>query len=123
VDRNMDAIRQIVIAVKDSDSPVKEVAGMPPDIFKFNAMLLIEAGLAKGLYEESTRSRSPVPSIALIGRLTWAGFEFADLAKDGKVWEKAKKFILKTTGSYAFEILFEYLKQEARTTFGLNGVS
>ena len=121
MDRNMDAIRQIILAVKDSKSLVKSVDGMPDDIFKFNAMLLIEAGLAKGICKESTRSHSPIPSVAAINRLTWKGSEFADLIKDEKLWEKAKKYIVKTTGSLAFEILFEYLKQTAKTKLGLNG--
>ena len=123
MDRDMDAIRQIVMAVKDSDAAVTQVAGIPNDVFKFNAMLLIEAGLAKGVYEKNTRSHSPVPSMVLIDRLTWDGFEFANSIKDGTIWEKAKKHILKPAGSWSFEILMEYIKEQAKLKLGMDGGS
>ena len=120
MDRDMDAIRQIILAVKDSDSPIKSVPEISADVFNFNAMLLIEAGFAQGVIQESSRRNINVPSLVLIYRLTWDGFEFADSIKDDELWAKAKKFILKPAGSWTVGILSEYLKQEIKNKFGLS---
>jgi hypothetical protein len=36
-------------------------------------------------------------------RLTWSGHEFIDAARRSKVWEAAKAFALKTTGTLTVE--------------------
>jgi len=105
MNRNMDVIRQIIIAVRDSEEIVKNVDGVSDDNFKFNTMLLIEAGLVLGKIQPNSRSHSPVPNVALIFRLTWEGFDFADSIEDDDIWTKAKKHILKPSGSWTFGIL------------------
>jgi len=93
MDRDMDAIRQIVMAVKDSDSPVTKVAGMPADIFLKNAVYLIKKGHVEGGYEESTRTAEREPILAHIDGFKGFGFEFADAAEDDILWEKVKRLI------------------------------
>ena len=122
MNRDMDAIRQIVNIVKESDTVVAKIDGMPNDIFKFNAILLIESGLVVGKFKDSS-SDSPIPLVALIFRLTWKGFDFADSIKDDDIWAKAKENILKPAGSWTFEIFTEYLKYEIKTKLGMNGGS
>ena len=117
----MDAIRKIVIASKESDKAFSKIEGMDDDVFKFNTMLLVEAGLVIGKCPPSSMSSSPVPMAALIYRLTWEGFDFADSIQDDAIWEKAKTHILKPAGSWTFGILTEYLKYEIKTKFGMNG--
>jgi len=123
MDRNMDVIRQIVQAVKEANAIVKNVDGLEDDTFRFHAMLLIEAGLADGDWKPNTRKSTPIPSVAIINRLTWEGFNFAYEIEDDAVWEKAKKNILKPAGSWSFEILREYLQQQIKIKLGLNGGS
>ena len=123
MNRDMDAIRQIVITTKKSDSIVREIDGMPDDVFKFNAMLLIESGLALGKCNPNSSSGNPVPIAVLIFRLTWKGFDFADSIKDDDIWAKAKENILKPAGSWTFEIFTEYLKYEIKTKLGMNSSS
>ncbi|MGO8839441.1 MAG: DUF2513 domain-containing protein [Limisphaerales bacterium] len=50
-------------------------------------------------------------------RLTWAGHDFLDAARNDTIWNKAKDEFLKPGISWTFSILFEWLKQEARQRF------
>ena len=54
-----------------------------------------------------------------IQRLTWDGNEFIDAARNNAIWNSAKKKIIKDSCSWTFTILFEYLKNEAKTHLGL----
>lgn len=119
----MDDIRKILFAVRDSDTIVTGVEGVPDDSFKFNAMLLIEAGLVLGNTVMSSRSHSVVPQTTTLYRLTWKGFDFMDSIKDDALWEKTKKHILKPTGSWTFGILKEFLKMEIKQGLGINSGS
>jgi hypothetical protein len=122
MNRDMEAIRNIVIAIKNATSTVDTVEGVKDDVFKFNAMLLIEAGLAKGTSKQNSRTSTAIPDVVIIHRLTWEGFDFADAIKDDTIWEKAKEIILKPTCSWTFGILLEYLKQEIKTKLGMNSI-
>lgn len=117
MDRDMEAIKKIIIVLKDSDKALVGVVDMPDDVFKFNAMLLIEAGLADGAVKQSSRTSTAVPLAVYLKRLTWDGFEFADLIKDETLWEKAKENVLKPAGSWSFSVLLEWLKREALKSF------
>lgn len=121
MDRDMNAIRDIMIAVKNSNKSISSVDGMPDETFKYNAALLIEAGLALGSSSQSTRSNTQVPAHAILSRLTWEGHDFIDSIKDETVWEKVKARILKPTGSWTFGILTELIKHELKNSLGLTG--
>jgi len=123
MDRDMDAIRQILFTVRDANHAVSKVDGVEDDVFKFNTMLLIEAGLVLGSSNPSGRSSSPVPAAALIRRLTWEGYDFVDSIEDDDIWHKAKQKVLKPAGSWTFSILSEYLKYEIKTKLGIQGSS
>jgi len=113
MNRNMDAIRKIVLAVRDAGEAVKSVDGMDEDTFNFNAMLLEEAGLAKCMIKMPGNSNT-IPILAIIWRLTWNGFEFADSITDETIWNKAKEHLLKPASSWTFGVLIEYLKAEIK---------
>ena len=42
-------------------------------------------------------------------RLTWAGHEFLDAARDDTRWQKAKRFVIEKTGSLSFDLLKQVL--------------
>ena len=121
MNRDMDAIRKILFAVREADGVTKEVDGVEDDVFKFNAMLLIEAGLVLGGTPPSAKSDSPVPAHAIIRRLTWEGYDFVDSIEDDDIWQKAKEKVLKPAGSWTFGILSEYIKYEIKTKLGMRG--
>lgn len=86
--RDMDVVRNIILAVSDSLGPVKSVDGVSDQDFVFHAQLLDEAGLV----EAAILSNGKRPaSDALIWRLTWDGHEFADSVRDPVIWAKTKK--------------------------------
>lgn len=122
MDRDMDAIRKIMLAVKASDGFVTMVEGIPDNTFKFNAMLLIEANLLFGDVKLSSRTSTPVPAKVIVFRPTWKGYEFIHVAINENLWNRAKKFIIQHTGSLAFDILFEYLKEEATSMLRGNNI-
>lgn len=110
MNRDMDAIRKIVLAVRDAPAEVTSVNEMPEDVFRFNAMLLIEAGLVDGIFNKSGgRHFTPVPSAVILWRLTWDGFDFADSISNDALWNKAKERVIKPAGSWTFDILRDVL--------------
>jgi len=110
MNRDMDAIRKIVLAVRDTDSETRAVPGIDDAVFRFNAMLLIDAGLVLGTVKhDNRRDFTPVPAIAIIWRLTWDGFEFADSISNDALWNKAKERVIKPAGSWTFDILRDVL--------------
>jgi len=110
MDRDMDAIRKIVLAVKTAEEGVEvsSVGGLNDLIFNYNANLLIEAALAEGRKLES--GYPPTISQVDLWKLTWAGHDFADAIKDETIWNKAKEKFIKPGVSFTFPILLEYLK-------------
>ncbi len=121
--RDMDAIRKMVLALRDADGPVRLVEGVNEDVFKFSVPLMIEAGLAEGKVMPSGRSSSQVPAAALLTRLTWEGHEFADSIEPADIWEKAKKHIISPAVPWTFDMLKTFLKHEMNARFGFNGPS
>lgn len=120
MDRDMDTIRKIVLAVKAANGHITRVDGVTQEVFAYHAALLQEAGLAKCHIEEDSDSPSAIPSIAVIWRLTWAGHDFADSIKDENLWDKAKTNVLKPAASWTFGVLLEYLKQEILRRVGVD---
>ena len=115
MNKDMDAIRQIVNTVKKSDSIVTKIDGMSDDVFKFNAMLLIESGLVLGKCKDSnSRSGSPIPIVVLIFRLTWKGFDFADSIQDDDIWAKAKKTFQSQPGHGLLKYLLNILNMKSK---------
>lgn len=116
--RDMEVIRQIILAAKEADGvSVSGIPGVSDEVFSFNAALLIEAGLAKGRLQE--QGDPPLPTMVDIFRLTWAGCDFADSINDETIWEKAKENIIKPGASWTFVLLGEYLKALLAEKLGL----
>ena len=111
--RDMDLIRQILVNTEARDFAGDE----PPEPYQAQTMeeayqiaLMNDAGLV--LADCTTEAGTPVS--ATIYRLTWAGHDFLDAARDDTIWKKAKDSILKPGISWTFSILIEWLKQEAK---------
>ena len=104
--RDLNLIRKLVLMVEDAPTawaPKLTVEDYSESQVGYHAHLLIEAGLARGVDVTTLVSEGPQ---ALITSLTWAGHEFAELARDDDRWNKAMSSI--TGGAQA--ITFEALK-------------
>lgn len=112
MDRDMDVIRKIVLALKTTEEGVEvsSAEGLSDSIFNYNANLLLEARLAEGRKLES--GYPPTISQVDLWKLTWAGHDFADAIKDEAIWHKAKEKFIKPGVSFTFPILLEYLKSQ-----------
>ncbi len=104
--RDMDLIREILLAINESEETetlsLKNL-GVKNRSWKtliLHLELLGDAGLILCDMDESI-SDSSDPEIY---RITWAGYEFLEAANDDKRWEQAKKIAGKV-GSGSFEIL------------------
>jgi len=102
--RDMDVIRAMVLALRDTDKHLNSVEGIDKESFLFHAQLLVESGLVVGSVATDNRSAAIA---AVLFRLTWSGHDFADSIGDKSVWDKAKARILGPSVSWSFDILRE----------------
>ena len=118
--RDMDMVRKIILAVRQAETLVTSVEGVTPQQFAMHAQLLAEAGLVTAALGGG---ENRIAVSAMIYRLTWDGYEFADSIIDDTLWKKAKDHVIKPSASCTFGILFEYLKAEIRRHIpGLDGL-
>ncbi len=117
MNRDMDIVRQIVLALRAANEPLSSIDGIPDDVFKFNADLVVDGKLAEGTVTHL--NNSVVPAVAVLWRLTWLGHDFADAASDSKLWAKAKTNVIAPAGGVAFSVLLEWLKAEVKRQLGL----
>jgi hypothetical protein len=112
--RDMDLARKILFEVeKEEYTGVGfeiDIVGFTKDETNYHIMLLNEAGLVE--IETLTFGGDYRPT-----RLTWEGHEFVDVARDNKLWEKAKS-AMSQAGGFALEVakqlLIQYLKTELK---------
>jgi len=98
--RDMDLIRKMLLEIESNEhgfAPDKiEILGYTQEQINYHALLLGEAGLAKIFETTSHGDRSPQ---AVVTRLTWAGHEFLDSARENQIWNQAKDTIGKIGGA------------------------
>lgn len=115
--RDMDLIRQIVIAARDHDGeyPLNGLDGIDKRVFAEHVMLLSEAGLIDG---NALKSGAGVPVNGLVRRLTWDGQDFADAIDNDTVWETVKGKA-QQAGGWTFGILLDIAKLEIKRRLSL----
>jgi len=100
--RDMDLVRDILLDVEKQDGSggwIKvAVENHSEDEINYHLLLLKDAG-----FLEAAVLNAGVRSIVQPTRLTWKGHEFLNAARSSKVWEGAKEFVLKTTGTLTLE--------------------
>lgn len=118
--RDMDLVRAILFAVEQNPS------GFAPRTLKlgeyaqeqigYHAYIMMDAGLVEGA--NTTHMGSPGPE-AKITRLTWAGHEFLDAAREPARWEQAKA-ILHKAGGASIDVWKQVLTQLMAKTLGIS---
>lgn len=111
----MNLIRLLLLEVEEE--PPK------PDLSKYSEMqqvyhaaLLIEASLIKG---EAISDAHGELKTAIMQRLTWAGHEFLDAARDEKGWKKVLAKVQKQGGGVTISILESLLKDYLKEKLGV----
>jgi hypothetical protein len=112
--RDMDLIRKILFKIEQDSTGLDQLHvkldGYPDQDVQFHILLLVEADLVRALDFSGGNALHFLPI-----RLTWAGYEFLDAARDDTRWNKAKDAMNKT-GGFVFEVakslLIDYMKQQ-----------
>lgn len=105
--RNMDLVREILFCIEadaDFDS-VNEKYGQ--EVVIGHVELLLDAQLIIGKVYRDLNSAS---ASAYVQRLTWAGHEFLDNARNDTVWNKVISKVGNTVATVSFDVLVELLK-------------
>lgn len=123
--RDMDIVREILLAVEDGfqafgGSKVAEIEGRfpwPAQIVHEHLHLMLEAGLLEKLGE------SRHAKLLHIRGLTWEGHDFLDTVRDPDVWKRTKEGASRM-GGWTFGLLKDlgtaYLKHVAKERLGLD---
>lgn len=116
--RNFDLIRTIALKVEESsESPLGwielEIEGVSDEELSYHIMLMDEAGILIG-QDLSASELCWRPK-----RLTWAGHEFVEAARDEKVWKQALTKVGGTLSGVSFQVLVQVLTSLALGALGL----
>ena len=100
--RDMDLFRKVLLAVEAIPSVPHWVAitvdGYPQDEVAYHARLALDAELIEAKFLPGTND-------FIVKRLTFAGHEFLDIARDDTRWQSAKEKVLSTAGTLTVEAL------------------
>ena len=107
----MDIIRDLLKAVEERGPIGNQMPAYEDPLVVHQIELMIDAGLVDG--------ETNFEQMGYIRRLTWAGHDFLDAAKDETIWKKAKEHVIKPSASWTFSLLLAYLKQEAAKKIGI----
>jgi len=109
----MDIIRHVLLWV-ESDRSYQLPAELSREQLAYHTQLLIDAGLVEGTVSYCLRRGHRAPDAFHVQRLTWAGHDFLDAARNDTVWHTAREKVLKSGVAWIFELLKETLKALAR---------
>lgn len=103
--RDMDLVRTILLALADSDEPLRSTDLVTDeysrDVIGYHFLILDEAGLI--MANVKAADNDPY-YIAVASRLTWEGNDFLDAVRDESIWKRVRSTIGKITGGASFEV-------------------
>ncbi|RXZ42670.1 DUF2513 domain-containing protein [Crenobacter cavernae] len=119
--RDFELIRKILLLVQKKPAcslplKVKLDGDYDQNDVDEHVVLLIEAGLINGIFEQLHSCEYAVFAY----RLTWEGHDFLGSMTDETIWSKAMDVVLRPAGSFTFDVLKEWLKAEAANRLGLS---
>ncbi len=118
--RDMDLIRKMLLTLEASETGRLDhqlsIDGYEQDIVDYHAYLLNGSGLCEGV-DMSKFGSDPRGRII---RLTWAGHEFLDVARDETRWRKAMAITAKSAGTVTIAILTQLLSSLMKQSLNIN---
>lgn len=121
--RDMDLVREILLAVEDQAASVAnffslELEGYEQAVVSYHLILLHEAGFIEGRRLDAIGADSQF----YVDRLTWSGHEFLDDIRDPEIWRRTKAGV-RSVGSLGVDIMWQvakaYTKQLAKDRLGI----
>jgi Hypothetical protein (DUF2513) len=117
--RDIDLVRKILFQVEEKGQPRGwvdlAIPGYTPEQVAHHVWLLHDAGLIEAQDLSHTGAFDYRPK-----RLTWAGHEFLDAARNDTIWNRTKETVKEKGGSIPFEVLKGLLLKVAASLFALN---
>ncbi len=106
--RDIDLLRRILLDLESGSSNMRGTGedGEDPQTHHYHVQLLHDAGLIV--------ADELVPGQWWPERITWAGHEFLDLARNDISWNRAKSNVESKVGSAPFGIVQELLARDMR---------
>lgn len=103
--RDMDLVRDILLALADSDEELWSTSLVSDKysrgIVGYHFLILDEAGL---IVANVHGADNDPYYIAVASRLTWEGNDFLDAVRDESIWKKVRSTIGKISGGASFEV-------------------
>ena len=105
--RNMELVRELLLRVEADEDFGALASKYSQEEIVGHVEILLDAKLLEGkVYHDLSGG----PGSAYIQRLTWAGHEFLDNARNDTVWNKVTATIKNAATTASFEVLVEMLK-------------
>lgn len=114
--RDMNLIREILLYVESTDETqlsgcALRIAGHDDQVVGRHVQLLAEAGLLHANVLETDQG----PVLAQVSRLSWAGHEFLDAARNEGVWSKTLAFLKHEGVTVPVEVLKTLLISQVKS--------
>lgn len=117
--RDIDLVRNILVALEDYESPSGlvelEIAGHGQPEINYHLTIMVEAGL---LYGQEYSHDSVSDTLWMYVRLTWQGHEFLDAARDDSRWAEVSA-AAKDADGWTLDTVMELLTASLRPKLGL----
>ena len=122
--RDMDLVREILMAVEDSGTPlpVADLVSQDHGIYEvvYHVNLLDSHGLIDGPSEIQVLDEGNLVRGKIDG-LTWDGHDYLDAIRDKKVWAKTKQVIKETIGSTTLSVI-KQVAEKVALSMALNAI-
>ena len=105
--RDMELVRKLLFLAEEDGKDDELCEEYGQDVVAGHVAILLDAKLIDGVVEYDQVGR---PFASEILRLTWAGHEFLDNARNDTVWNKVTSTIKNAATTASFEVLVEMLK-------------
>lgn len=115
--RDMDFLRQLLLQIEETNECPKIDGKSLRDLY--HLLLLNEAGLISGIVVVECMGGELVLQITALPRLTWAGHEFLDAARNDTVWKSVKSKVGSAVSTVSFTVLTQLLLETAKQQLGL----
>jgi hypothetical protein len=113
--RDMNLIRLLLLET-EGEEPKPDLSDFSEGQRIYHSALLIEAKLVQGVIRTDANG---LPNGTVRVRLTWAGHEFLDAARNDMIWKKAEDRIKKAGVDVTISVMSELLKQLLKQSIGL----
>ena len=104
--RDMDLVRELLLCVESDGNLTTLFKRYSQEVVIGHLEIMLDANLLVG----NVQSYLDGSESAIVQRLTWAGHEFLDNARNDTVWNKVTATIKNAATTASFEVLVEMLK-------------